>query len=125
MRIFGSGSRRSLVAIPLVALAAALGTTGWALTASNTVPNSNAGDGTGTVSGYTVSAIAYGLNATTPNNIDTVSFTIAPAAAGTVKAKMDGNWYTCTNTTGSISCPTTTPQLTVGPLTSLQALVVQ
>ena len=54
----------------IVALAAAAAITGgaYAFTAANTVPATNAGSGSGTVSGYTVSNIHYSLNTTTPNN---------------------------------------------------------
>ncbi len=119
------GARRRLLFLPSIGVILALGATSYAFTASNTVPNSNAGDGTSTVSGYTVSNIAYGLNATVPTDIDTVTFDISPAAAGTVKAKLAGNWYACTNTAGAISCATTSPQVTVSPLTDLEALTVQ
>ena len=42
-----------------VILAGAVGLGGFAFTASNTVPNTKAGDGQGTVSGYVASAIHY------------------------------------------------------------------
>jgi hypothetical protein len=32
----------------------------------------------GTISGYTISGVAYNLNSSNPNNIDSVAFTIAP-----------------------------------------------
>ncbi len=93
-----------------------------AFAASNTVPNGNAGEGSGTVSGYTVSNVQYHLNATTPSNIDSVSFTLN-AAAGTVIIKLvssGSTYYSCSNTSGmNWSCTTTgatvtpTDQLTV------------
>jgi hypothetical protein len=70
-----------------IVVAVALATGAYAFTASNTVPNSNAGSGSGTISGYTVSAVAYQLNSGTPSNIDTMTFTLN-AAATTVKAKV-------------------------------------
>jgi hypothetical protein len=60
-------------------LAVAIGGSVYAYTATNTVPNTTAGAGSGTISGYTVSSVAYTLNSTTPTNLDQVSFTIAPA----------------------------------------------
>jgi len=78
---------RRILAVCLIGAVATIGFSAYAFTASNTVPNSSAGDGTSVVSGYTVTSLAYGLNAATPTNIDSVSFTIAPIAAGTVKAK--------------------------------------
>jgi hypothetical protein len=68
-------------------VAVALATGVYAFTATNTVPASNAGSGSGAISGYTVSGIAYTLNATTPSNIDSMTFTLN-ATASTVKAKV-------------------------------------
>jgi hypothetical protein len=70
----------------VLALAALLGLLAYAFTASNTVPGSKSGSGSGTISGYTVSNVAYQLNTSTPSNIDSVTFTL-DAAATTVKAK--------------------------------------
>ena len=96
----------------------------YAFTASNTVPTTQAGQGTGTVSGYTVSAVGYTLNASTPTNIDAVTFTISPATATTVKAQLvaAGTWYSCTNTAGAVSCATTSPQLTVATAATLNVV---
>jgi hypothetical protein len=77
-------------------VAAALATGAYAFTASNTVPDTNAGSGSGTISGYTVSAVAYQLNATTPTNIDTMTFTLN-ASASTAKVKIVSGSTTYTN----------------------------
>ena len=79
-----SGRSRLLGAL---AIAIALGTGAYAFTATNTVPASSAGSGSGTISGYTVSGIAYTLNAATPSDIDSMTFTLN-ANATTVKAKI-------------------------------------
>jgi hypothetical protein len=92
----------------------------YAFTASNTVPGTNLGAGSGAISGYTVSNIAYTLGAT-PTNLASVSFTL-DKAAGTVKAQVQsgGSWYSCTNTSGNDwSCATTSPQATVQPADQL------
>ena len=68
-------------------VAAAMASGAYAFTATNTVPASNAGSGSGTISGYTVSAIAYQLNATTPSNVDSITFTLS-ANGATAKAKI-------------------------------------
>ncbi len=102
-----------LVAGVVIAIAI---TAGNALTAANTVGATSAGAGSGTISGYTVSAVAYSLNASTPSNIDAVTFTLS-AAATTVKAKLVAagtTWYACTVVSGNNwSCATTSPQATV------------
>lgn len=113
-----------------VALAACVGVialTTYAFAASNTVPASTVGSGAGAISGYAVSSVAYGLNATTPTNVDTVTFTIAPTSASTVKAQLvsGGSWYACTNTAGSVSCATTSPQATAAAASQLTVLAVQ
>ena len=100
---------------------------GYAFTASSTVPNATVGQGSNTISGYTASSVAYNLNASTPTNIDSVSFTISPATATTVKVQLasGGSWYACTNTSGSVSCATTSPQATVSATTSLNLVATQ
>lgn len=99
--------RRLLLAL---AVAGVLGSATYAFTASNTVPASKAGDGSGTISGYTVSGVSYTLNATNPANLDSVDFTL-DAAASVVKIKLvssGSTWYDCTNTSGNDwSCATT------------------
>jgi hypothetical protein len=110
---------RLLLVLVLVVLAA---TGAYVFTASNTVPGTNAGSGSGVISGYTISSVAYNLNASNPNNIDTTTFTIAPTSAGTVKIQLvsGGTWYDCTNTAGSVSCDTTVGlQATVSPANQL------
>src|SRR5690349_14139001 len=69
------------------ALAAVVAPAAYAFTAANTVPSSNAGSGSGTISGYTVSNVSYTLNASNPQNVDQVAFTITPTT-GTVKAQL-------------------------------------
>ncbi len=53
-----------------------------AFTASNTVPVSNAGDGSATISGFAVTNVKYALNATNPAMADSVQFDLAPIAPG-------------------------------------------
>jgi len=82
--------------IGILVVAAALATGAYAFTATNTVPASSAGSGSGTISGYTVTGIAYTLNATTPSDIDSMTFTLN-ANALTVKAKIVAASTTYTN----------------------------
>ena len=101
----------------------AVWTTSAVLTASNTVPSTNAGQGSGAISGYTITSPAPTLNATDPSKIDAYTFTISPTTASLVKITLDGtNWYTCTNTVGSVSCTTTSPQATVSSATALNVV---
>ena len=97
----------------------------YAFTASNTVPGSKAGSGSGAITGYTVSNVHYTLNSTDPTKLDAVTFTL-DAAAGTVKAQVDtvaGDWYSCTNPSGNNwSCNTTAPQANVQPADQLSVV---
>ena len=117
-------SKRLLVTVLFVGV---LASAAYAFTASNTVPGSTAGQGATAISGYTATSVAYGLNATTPSNVDSVSFTLAPITAGTVKVQLvtAGSWYACSNTAGSVTCATTSPQATVSAANNLTVLAVQ
>jgi hypothetical protein len=87
----------------------------FAVTASNTVPATKAGEGSSVISGYSVSSIQYVLNSTTPSNIDSVKFAL-DSTATTVKVRLvssTSNFYTCTFAASVWTCPTTSPQVTV------------
>lgn len=95
------GRSRTLGAL---VVAAALATGAYAFTATNTVPGSSAGSGSGTISGYTASAVAYTLNATTPSDIDSMTFTLS-ANASTAKAKIvsGSTTYTACTIAGGVN----------------------
>ena len=101
----------------------AISVAAYAFAASNTVPDTKAGDGTGAVSGYTVTGVAYTLNAPTPPTLDMVSFDVG-AAATQVKVQLvatTGTWYTCTLDTGTVwECDTT--GLTVSTIDQLRVI---
>jgi hypothetical protein len=118
--------RFSRILVVLVAVGVISGAA-YAFTASNTVPTSYAGDGTGTISGYVVSAVSYTLNGATPTNVDAVAFTLDHAAT-VVKARVvtGGSWYTCSNTGGNnFNCATTSPQATASGVNNLEVVAVQ
>jgi hypothetical protein len=83
-------NKRGLVAT--LFLAAIMGTSAYAFTASNTVAGGAAGDGTtgpGGISGYAVTNVHY--NSSDDTNITSVSFDMAPAnPSGTTKASLNG-----------------------------------
>jgi FlaG/FlaF family flagellin (archaellin) len=120
-------AKRNLIALLAIACAVGAVVAGNAFTASNTVPNASLGQGANTISGYTISSISYNPNGSNPGNIDSVSFTISPAAASTVTVQLvsGGSWYSCTNTSGSVSCATTLPQATASAANSLNVVAGQ
>ncbi len=106
---------------------------GAAFTAANTVPTSSAGEGTGVISGYTVTAIAYTLNGTDRANIDTVTFTATAdnGSSGTTLSNMfaefdaaTNEWYTCTRADGIAPAHNLTCDTTVANATSNVQLLV-
>jgi hypothetical protein len=117
-------------------IAVAIGGGAYAFTASNTVPATTAGAGAGVVSGYTVTNLHYSLNATSPQNIDSLTFTITPVVPSTSSGKViisaqlstgGPTTYTClTDTTGaSVTCATTSPQLTVALIMGVTVIAAQ
>ncbi|MGZ8716418.1 MAG: hypothetical protein ACXWYO_04830 [Gaiellaceae bacterium] len=105
---------RTIVAVAL--LTAILAAGAYAFTASNTVPSSNAGSGSGTVSGYTATNLTYALTAADPNTIDTLTFDISPTTTSVVKVKAGttGSWKTCANAAGAITCDYSAAPIGVG-----------
>lgn len=112
------GWRRQL---GVMLLPMALATGAYGLTAANTVPDNDAGDGTVAVTGYTVSVIDYNLNATDPYDIDSVDFLLTADDGSyerpdTIKVRLDVSsnvWYACagqndaTATAETFLCDTT------------------
>ena len=105
---------RTIVTVAI--LTAILAAGAYAFTASNTVPSSNAGSGSGTVSGYTATNVSYTLTAADPTTIDTLTFDISPTTASTVKVKAGttASWKNCTNSSGTITCDYSAAPISVG-----------
>lgn len=118
---------RSIKLFAVVLVVLVFASTAFAFAASNTVPASYAGEGASVTSGYTVTNVVYNLNAATPSNVDSVTFTLN-AAAGTVKIRLvtTGSYYSCTNTAGNNwSCATTAPQATVAAADEFRVVATQ
>lgn len=102
-----------------------VGLSAYAFAAANTVPDTRAGAGSGTISGYTVSAVVYNLNAADPTLLDSVDFTL-DAAAVNVKVKLvaaGSTWYDCTVVSGNDwTCDTTSPAQTVSTMDELEVV---
>ena len=100
---------RNVRYMAIFALVLVLAGATYAFAAANTVPGSKAGDGNGTITGYTVSTIHYIVNGTNPATIDSVTFTLntAPVAGSTIKIKLvnaGSTWYSCTNVGAAVTC---------------------
>ena len=121
---------RILTAIALILL---LGVVAFGYAAANTVPATGAGDGTGVVSGYTISAITYVLTAADPTTVDTVSFIVTPVvtspvtpAATQVRISVAGTTWTgdgdCVATVPPTWVCTFVPKPTVESIVKLQVV---
>lgn len=123
--------------IAAVVVASSMGAS--VLTATNLVPTTAAGEGSNTISGYTITDIAFNLNASDYSNIDSVTFT-ATADGGslatvltTLVAKFDASagFYDCVRVGGvapahNVSCDTTVAvQLTVLDADVLTIVIVE
>ncbi len=109
----------------LAVVAALLATSAYAFTAGVTFSGTNAaGDGSGTVSGYSVSAVVWTLDATDPTKMESVAFTINSSTA-TVQVSVDGgtSWETCANAAGAVTCDLD-PDPAVSGISSLQVVAV-
>ena len=101
-----------------------------ASTASNTVPDSKAGEGQGTITGYDISTVHYELNKTDPSKIDAVTFNLdsAPTEGSTISVKIGSastSWYSCTTAGTSATCPTLSPAPSVASANELKVVVAQ
>ncbi|MBK9928022.1 MAG: hypothetical protein IPP66_22350 [Anaerolineales bacterium] len=107
-----------LIAFAVLVLAAS----SYAFAAAITgIPDSKAGTGSGTVTGYVVSNVAYTFNTSDPTLLDQVDFTL-DATATSVKIQVNtvaGDWYTCTNVLTDWTCITTSPQATTATMDTL------
>ena len=122
-------TRRALILFGIAGVAAIVAAAVFAFTAANTVPDTKAGEGSGTITGYVVASVHYTMNAADPSKVDSVDFNLdtAPAAGGTVKARLvaGGSWYSCTNAGVAVTCVTTAPQATTSGSTQLTVVVGQ
>ena len=107
-----------LVGITILVLAGAT----YAFAAANTVPNTQAGDGSGTITGYDIIDVVYNLNTTNPSLLDSVDFNVQdPAVTVKIQLITAGAWYDCTNTSTTIwNCVTT--GVTVSGITQLRVV---
>ena len=120
-------ARRLVAAAFVLAALLAGAVVGSVATASNSLPAGTLGQGSSVTSAYAISSIAYTLNVDSPQNIDQVAFTISPATARVVKAQLydAGPWYSCSNSSGSVTCATTSPQESASTAANLTVVATQ
>ncbi len=121
-----SNQRKFFGNLALLAIALVLAAATYGFAASNTVPAHKAGDGSGAVTGFTVSNIEYDLNATTPSNVDAVEFDLDVAATDvlieTGGLTFSSDALECTFAGTHVTCDTSGSGLTVTAITSLRVI---
>jgi hypothetical protein len=119
MRSIKKRKMRSRRFVVLLVVAAVAATSAYAYT--NAVGGINPpllGSGTGTIEKYALGTPTYTLNANSPRNLDSVSFTLTNATASTVVRirliDTSTTWYNCdeSGAPAVITCATTAPQAT-------------
>lgn len=88
----------------------------YAFAAANVVPENGLGDGSGTISGYTITNVVWTPLASNPSTVDKVAMDVAPTAgagaATKVRITVNGGvtWINCTGPVGSTwTCTFGTP----------------
>ncbi len=117
-------TRKKVRRIAAVAVIAVVAMAAFGFAAANTVPASNAGDGSAAISGYTVSAVTYTLGAN-PQNLANVKFQLAPVGATSVQASVTGAapYTACTGPVAGVWTCAVTDAVTAA--TSLQVIAAQ
>ncbi len=108
---------RNLKVLLIALIVLVLAASSYAFAASITgIPTSKAGTGSGAVSGYAVSAVAYTFNSTDPSKLDSVAFTLdGVATMAQIKVDTVANvWYDCVDTDGVAAVNDWTCNTTVG-----------
>jgi len=118
----------------MAAVALILAVSAYGFAAANTVATSGAGDGSATISGYSIGGIAYTLNGTDPSTIDSVDFTVTPAGTNpqpsTVKVQLvtGGTWYDAAHGSGtawSVDLTSASPAVTAASVDNLRVVAAQ
>ena len=112
-----ASSMRQLLLACLVAVGV-----GAAVRPAFTAPS---GVAVGVVSGYAVSGVSYSLDPAAPARVSTVSFTLRPSGARTVRARLGASWARCLARDGRIRCAFDGPLPELAALRTLTVLAVR
>jgi len=114
--------------VALLALAVILSAATYGFAAANSVPAGVAGEGSGVISGYTVSNVQYYLDSSDPTQFDHVTFTL-DANASDVYAGLGAGatiyWTSCSGGPTSFTCDLTGSTVSVAAADALHVSSVQ
>ena len=112
----------------LLVLAVILSAATYGFAAANTVPDGVAGEGSGAISGYTVSNVVYTLNSSDPTAFASVAFDLDANASDVYAGLGNGTviyWTSCTGGPTSFSCNLAGSTVSVGAAVELHVSSVQ
>lgn len=100
--------------LAVLGLFAVLAASAFGFAAANSGPGTTqAGESDDPISGYNISGVQYNLNATNPQQIESVTFSASPAIQATdnVFIQLDGNgWTDCGSLSGTtVTCTLASP----------------
>jgi hypothetical protein len=120
-----SNFRSSMLFIAMLVVLV-LATSAYAFGSSSTVPTTRAGEGRGTIPGYTVSNIVYAFDNANPSNLTTVAFDLNnPAATVKVSATTAGTLQNCTSAAPFTHWTCTLTGVTVTSTSSLRVVATR
>ncbi|HDD61205.1 MAG: hypothetical protein DRI65_09460 [Chloroflexota bacterium] len=114
--------------LALLALAVILSAATYGFAAANNVPAGVSGEGTGAISGYTVSNVNYFLDSNDPTQFDHVTFTLDANATDVYGGIGNGTiiyWTSCTGGPTNFSCDLTGSSVSVAGAIELHVSSVQ
>ena len=114
--------------LALLVLAVILSAATYGFAAANNVPAGVAGEGSGAISGYTVSSVNYFLKSSDPTEFDHVTFTLDANASDVYAGIGNGTiiyWTSCTGGPTDFSCDLSAATVGVAGATTLHVSSVQ
>jgi len=112
----------------LLVMAVVLSAATYGFAAANTVPDGVAGEGQGTISGYTVSNVVYTLSSSDPTQFASVAFSLDASATDVYAGVGNGSlifWTDCDGGPTAFTCDLTGSTVSVAAAIELHVSSVQ
>jgi hypothetical protein len=114
--------------LALLVLAVVMSAATYGFAAANNVPAGVAGEGSGAISGYTVTNVVYTLDASDPTQFDNVTFTLDANASDVYGGLGNGTiiyWTSCSGGPTNFTCDLTGSTVSVAGAIELHVSSVQ
>ncbi len=114
--------------LALLVLGVILSAATYGFAAANSVPDGVAGEGSGAISGYTVSNVVYTLDSSDPTQFASVAFTLDANASDVYAGIGNGSviyWTSCAGGPTNFTCDLTSSTVSVAAAIELHVSSVQ